>query len=73
MDECWGWILISGTVRPGEASRAATKFHAAEALHGRRMTRACVVTRRNSLRIAQVVYQASAHARCRSSQSRQAV
>ena len=36
------------TARPGEASSAATKFHAADALHGRRMTRACVVTRRNS-------------------------
>jgi hypothetical protein len=36
------------TERPGEASSAATKFHAAGALHGRRMTRRWVVTRRNS-------------------------
>jgi hypothetical protein len=29
---------------PGKASSAATKFHAADALHGRRMTRACVTS-----------------------------
>ena len=39
------------------------KFQASATFHGRRMTRGCVVTRRNSYKIDHVVYQASARAR----------
>jgi hypothetical protein len=58
-------------MRLGEARSALTNRQAAGALHGRRMTRGCVVTRRNSYSIAQLVYQASGRARWRSSQCRQ--
>ena len=60
----------TSTPNPGEARRAATNAQACGALHGRLMTRGWVVTRRNSYRIGQVVYQASGRPRWRSSQSR---
>jgi hypothetical protein len=56
--------------RPGEPRIASMKFQAPATFHGRRMTRGCVVTRRNSYKIDHVVYQASARARWRSNQSR---
>src|SRR4030095_14716891 len=57
--------------RPGEASSACTKFQVSVTFHGRRITRGWVVTRRNSYRIDQVVYQASARPCQRSNQPRQ--
>lgn len=59
--------------RPGDAMSAVTNRHASAIFHGRRITRGCGETRRNTYRIGYVVYQASGRARRRSSQSRQAV